>query len=309
MLQATGLKKSFGSRVAVNDVSFEIRKGSCFGLLGPNGAGKTTTISMLVGILAPDAGQVALDGKPVKFGESWFKRKIGFIPQDIALYEELSAERNLRFFGTVYGLTGEELNRRIGAVLEVANLSDRAKEPVSKFSGGMKRRLNIATGLLHDPDLVVLDEPTVGVDPQSRNAIFDALEALLANGKTLLYTTHYMEEVERLCDDVAIVDNGRVVAQGSLKDLVGGSQERRRIDIELANDREPNLAPICSALGVSSAAWSAPVLSVESDSFGPALEVTLAVLREQALTVVSVNSNRQSLESVFLSLTGRNLRD
>jgi len=219
MLEVKQLRKSFGSIVAVDDVSFTLRKGELVGLLGPNGAGKSTTVSMIAGLVTPDRGEVLIDGKPLTGDTDPAKRRIGLVPQDIALYEDLSARENLRFFGSLYGLTRGALEAAITSVLELVELADRARDAVKNFSGGMKRRLNLAAGLLHDPDILLLDEPTVGVDPQSRNAIFDNLEHLKAQGKALLYTTHYMEEAERLADRIVVIDHGRAIADDTLAGL------------------------------------------------------------------------------------------
>jgi ABC-2 type transport system ATP-binding protein len=220
MLQAKGLWKSYGDKAAVRGVSLEVGAGEILGLLGPNGAGKSTTVAMLCGLTPPDRGAVTIGGSPVGDGASPAKRRIGLVPQDISLYEDLSAIGNLQLFGALYGIEGSLLQERSHAALELVGLADRAKSKPSTFSGGMKRRLNIACALVHDPDVLLLDEPTAGVDPQSRNAIFDNLEALRARGKALLYTTHYMEEAERLCDRVIIVDHGEVVASDRKADLM-----------------------------------------------------------------------------------------
>ena len=219
MLEIRNLRKSFGSLVAVHDVSFSLRQGQILGLLGPNGAGKTTTVSMAAGLLTPDRGDVLVAGHRLAGDTDPAKRRIGLVPQDLALYDELSARDNLRFFGALYSLRGRALEDAIARALSLVGLEDRARDVVKTFSGGMKRRLNLAAGLLHDPDILLLDEPTVGVDPQSRNAIFDNLEALKARGKALLYTTHYMEEVERLADRIVIVDHGSVIADDTLAGL------------------------------------------------------------------------------------------
>jgi ABC-2 type transport system ATP-binding protein len=219
MLEVRGLRKSYGELVAVREVSFSLGAGEVLGLLGPNGAGKTTTVSMISGIVSPDAGQVLVGGAPLAGDTDVKKRRIGLVPQDLALYDELSALANLRFFGSLYDLDSTALEEAIAASLQLVGLSERARDRVGTFSGGMKRRLNLAAGLLHDPDILLLDEPTVGVDPQSRNAIFSNLETLKSRGKALLYTTHYMEEVERLADRVVIIDHGRVIASDTLEGL------------------------------------------------------------------------------------------
>ena len=219
MLEIKHLRKSFGSLVAVDDVSFALARGQLIGLLGPNGAGKTTTVSIIAGLIRPERGEVLIGGTRLTGDTDPKKRKIGLVPQDLALYDELPARANLRFFGALYGLTGTALDQAITAALELVGLADRVKDRVKTYSGGMKRRLNLAAGLLHNPDILLLDEPTVGVDPQSRNAIFENLESLKARGKALLYTTHYMEEVERLADRIIIMDHGKLIAEDSLAGL------------------------------------------------------------------------------------------
>jgi ABC-2 type transport system ATP-binding protein len=216
MLLVDGLSKRYGERVAVDAISFSIAQGETVGLLGPNGAGKTTAISMISGISKPDSGEVTLGGVRLAQDAKALKRRVGLVPQDLALYEELSAWANLQLFGGLYGLDAAELQPRAKAALALVGLTDRSADRVKTFSGGMKRRLNIAGALLHEPDLILLDEPTVGVDPQSRNAIFDNLEELKRRGKTLLYTTHYMEEAERLCDRVLILDHGQILANDTV---------------------------------------------------------------------------------------------
>ena len=219
ILDVRHLRKSFGTLVAVDDVSFDVESGRLIGVLGPNGAGKTTTVSMLAGLLTPDEGEVLVGGRKLAGDTDPAKRRIGLVPQDLALYDELSARDNLRFFGALFGLSGAALESAMASALQLVGLAERARDRVRTFSGGMKRRLNLAAGLLHDPDILLLDEPTVGVDPQSRNAIFENLELLKSRGKALLYTTHYMEEVERLADRIVVIDRGRVIADDTLAGL------------------------------------------------------------------------------------------
>ncbi|HEY2904766.1 MAG TPA: ABC transporter ATP-binding protein [Vicinamibacterales bacterium] len=247
MLQVRHLRKTFGRLVAVDDVSFALERGQLVGLLGPNGAGKTTTVAIVAGLLTPEGGDVLIDGAALSGDVDPKKRRVGLVPQDLALYDELSARNNLRFFGALYGLSGKALDTATREALDLVGLADREGDAVKTFSGGMKRRLNLAAGILHDPDILLLDEPTVGVDPQSRNAIFDNLEELKRRGKALLYTTHYMEEAERLADRVVIIDHGKVIADDTILGLQAGA--------------------------------------------------------------VAVSGVRGNLESVFLSLTGRSLRD
>jgi ABC-2 type transport system ATP-binding protein len=236
MLAIERLRKDFGARRAVNDISFSVGRGETVGLLGPNGAGKTTTIAMICGIAKADAGRVTLDDEAITPESSRLKQRVGLVPQDLALYEELSTWANIELFGGLYGITGPLLRQRGAAALQLVGLADRRNEAIRNFSGGMKRRVNIACALLHDPDLIVLDEPTVGVDPQSRNAIFENIETLKRAGKTLIYTTHYMEEAERLCDRLVIMDRGEIVANDTIAGLYAQLPAGHDAVIELAAD-------------------------------------------------------------------------
>ncbi len=239
VLRAEGLKKSYGERAAVIDVSLEVAAGEVLGLLGPNGAGKSTTIAMVCGLTPPDAGRVLVGGTVLAQDEAACKRRIGLVPQDMALFEDLPAQANVELFGALYGLPPAKARRRTTEVLAAVGLADRARDKPATFSGGMKRRLNIACALVHDPDVLLLDEPTAGVDPQSRNAIFDTLLALKAAGKALVYTTHYMEEVERLADRVVIIDHGRVVAQGTLPELYRTLPMAQKLTLDIDGEPEP----------------------------------------------------------------------
>lgn len=231
VLTCQGLTKWFGDRLAVDGVGFEIRAGETYGLLGPNGAGKTTTISMICGLLTRNAGDVLVEGRPIDPGATDAKSAIGYVPQDLAIYPDLTARENLAFFGGLYGLRGQPLRSRVAELLEIIGLTDRAGDRTDQFSGGMKRRLNIAIGLLHRPRLLILDEPTVGVDPQSRNAILASVQTLGEEGMAILYTTHYMVEAERLCHRVGIIDEGRIRAEGTRRELVGMVGRRDRVSL------------------------------------------------------------------------------
>jgi ABC-2 type transport system ATP-binding protein len=231
VLRADGLRKRFGQRVAVDGVSFQIAAGETYGLLGPNGAGKTTTVSMICGLIERDAGEVVVADREVTPNATKAKAAIGYVPQELALYPDLSGAENLRFFGQLYGLAGKRLADRVAHTLDVVGLTERASDRVDKYSGGMKRRLNIAAGLLHEPKLLILDEPTVGVDPQSRNAILENVEQLAGQGLAVLYTTHYMEEAERLCDRVGIIDEGRIIAEGTRRELTAQIGQRDRVEV------------------------------------------------------------------------------
>jgi ABC-2 type transport system ATP-binding protein len=312
VLDARSLRKSFGAITAVSDVSLTVDPGELVGLLGPNGAGKSTTVGMIAGIVAPDAGEVRINGQALNGDTDPAKAAIGLVPQDLALFDELPARENLRFFGSLYGLTGAKLDATIASGLEFVGLADRARDKVKTFSGGMKRRLNLAAGLLHDPQLVLLDEPTVGIDPQSRNAIFDNLEALRARGKSIVYTTHYMEEAERLCDRIVIVDHGRVIANDTVRGLYGLLPASRRLSVELRGEAKANpelLAATRALPAVASADVADGVLTVALDDLAAGALGVLSLLQERGVAYDHVVSERGDLETVFLTLTGRTLRD
>ncbi|MEO6364014.1 MAG: ABC transporter ATP-binding protein, partial [Caldimonas sp.] len=264
MLEAHDLGKSYGGRAVVADLSFTVQAGQIVGLLGPNGAGKSTTVAMLCGLLAPDRGGVRVGGDELTAtGGARLKRRIGVVPQELSIYENLSALANLELFGALYGLKRQTLRRNAAAALALVGLADRAGDKPQSFSGGMKRRLNIACALVHDPDLLILDEPTVGVDPQSRNAIFDNLEALRDRGKAILYPTHYMEEAERLCDAIVIVDHGKVVASDTLQGLHRRLPMAESLEIEV--EGEVDLAALGREPGVAQAAQDGALLRVGVD--------------------------------------------
>ena len=303
MIVVENLFKQYGKIIAVNELSFDIRAGETFGLLGPNGAGKTTTISMIVGLLKSDRGTVTIKGDDGSTGsplEHRVRKRIGIAPQSLSLYDELSARENLDFFGSLYNLSGSKLKERRQWCLNFSGLEDRQRDRVGTFSGGMKRRLNIAAALMHEPEILLLDEPTVGVDPQSRNHIFDSIEQLRDAGMTIIYTTHYMEEAARLCNRVAIVDHGKLLALDAVDGLIakhGGESvvtaefkspfDYERLPKELAGQVEENRISFTSA---------DPLAGV-------------AKLTATGLSLETLNVSRPNLESVFLNLTGRNLRD
>lgn len=281
MLSLTNVRKSFGKTVAVDGLSLSVRKGELFGLLGPNGAGKSTTVSLAVGLLSPDAGGVAIEGLGNPANPA-VRQHLGVAPQAIALYDLLSGEENIRFFGQVYGLSGAALAKRVAWCLEFVGLTERKDDAIAKYSGGMKRRLNLAAALVHDPQLLLLDEPTAGVDPQSRNKIFENIEALHAEGRTIIYTTHYMEEAVRLCERIAIVDAGRLLALGTVAELLA------------KHGGPPTL--VVSANGAERRVQTADPLAELNRIAG-------------AATIDAFQMERPTLEQVFLTLTGRSLRD
>jgi len=309
LLSVRSLSKSYGGRCAVDNVSFSVAAGQTVGLIGPNGAGKSTTVGMMCGLLRPDAGSVEFDGVAIGAGASEAKRKIGFVPQDLALYDELSARENLRLFASLYGIKGRALATRCDAVLKLVNLLDRAGDKPATFSGGMKRRLNIAAALMHDPQLLILDEPTVGVDPQSRNAIFDTLEQLKDMGRSLIYTSHYMEEVERLADHIVIIDHGKVLADETPAALYRRLPAQAALRIELAAPPAEALAAGLRALpGVASVSLDGAGLTVLLASTEVAMAV-MAWLHAQGCRPSHFATARTNLEEIFLNLTGRSLRD
>ncbi|MBL0087074.1 MAG: ABC transporter ATP-binding protein [Ideonella sp.] len=306
-LHVQGLRKAYGDRPAVVDVSFTVASGEILGLLGPNGAGKSTTVSMITGLTEPDAGSAAVGGITLAQDEMGFKRRVGLVPQDLALFEDLPAQANIELFGALYGLHGAGLKQRAAEVLAMVGLADRARDKPATFSGGMKRRLNIACALVHDPAVLLLDEPTAGVDPQSRNAIFDNLEALRRAGKALVYTTHYMEEAERLADRIVIIDHGQVVASGSLPSLLATlpAANTLQLDIEGVLDTQPLLA----LPGVHAAKLDAGRLSLALDDLTRDAPAVWQAVAAAGVQVRHVSSGRANLEDVFLALTGRQLRD
>lgn len=296
MIKVLNLHKSYGEIKALDGISFEIPRGEIFGLLGPNGAGKSTAINIIVGVLTPDSGQVSVGGMDDPTRPE-VRQKIGNAPQSLALYDELTARENLEFFGRMYGLSGKNLAARVDAALEFSVLVDRQKGKVVTFSGGMKRRLNMAAALVHDPPVLLFDEPTVGVDPQSRNMIFDSIEKLKDEGRTIIYTTHYMEEAERLCDRVAIMDHGKILALDRVDNLTREHGGDATIVAELENIPE-NLADLPGELDGDR------LKILTSDPMRDLSKLTAAGVELKQLRI-----DWPDLEAVFLNLTGRSLRD
>ena len=311
MLEAHGLCKSYGSRAVVSNFSLSVKAGEIVGLLGPNGAGKSTTVAMLCGLVAADRGQVFVgegaQRQMLTENSKEPKRRIGVVPQELSIYENLGATANLELFGALYGLSGALLKERVAAALKLVGLADRAKDKPSTFSGGMKRRLNIAAALVHDPDILIFDEPTVGVDPQSRNAIFDNLEELRRRGKALLYTTHYMEEAERLCDRIVIVDHGKVVASDTLAGIERLLPATQSLEIEV--DGPVDLQALAALPGIDKPTQEGTMLRASVADLARDAPALLTALAASGRRVTRVTSARAGLEDVFLSLTGRQLRD
>jgi ABC-2 type transport system ATP-binding protein len=309
MLSVTDLSKHFGEIRAVDGVSFSVSAGSIFGLLGPNGAGKTTTISMIAGLLPPAKGRIEVDGLDLATRASQAKRRLGVVPQEIALYEDLTARENLDFWGGLYGMQGRELAERRDRMLALVGLADRAKEPVRRFSGGMKRRLNLAMGLIHAPKLILLDEPTVGIDPQARVNVLDVVREIVAAGTTILYTTHYLEEAESLCDELAIMDHGRIHAQGTIEQLKAELGDGSLITVQggFTGGELQTTTEQLGDLRILELAEGRALLNLPRGrtSIGRVLEV----LYNSGLQLSDVTVKEPNLEDLFLKLTGRELRD
>ena len=309
VLQVEDLHKSYGEIHAVKGVSFRIAPGENYGLLGPNGAGKTTTIQMIAGVLAADGGRVTVCGEELTTTTTSVKSHIGWVPQEVALYDRLSARENLAFFGRMQGLSGRELTSRVEEVLHLTGLNDRAGDKTIKFSGGMRRRLNIGIGLLHQPDLLILDEPTVGVDIQSRTSILDQVAEMTRQGMAVLYTTHYIEEVERLCHRVGIIDHGTMIAEGTRTELVKMVGERDRVLITADGNLSEGVDRISEVDGVHQAGVTTEGMELLVDDATPLLPRVFETLTRSGVSASGVRVEEPDLEAVFLHLTGRALRD
>lgn len=309
MLSIQGLKKSYGDVKAVKGVDINIEKGEIVGLLGPNGAGKSTTISMISTLLNPDAGDILFKGESIQKNPKSLQRVLGVVPQDIALYPSLSGYENLKFWGSAYGLKGAELKKRIEEVSEIIGIKERLKDRVEKYSGGMKRRINIGAALLHQPELLIMDEPTVGIDPQSRNHILETIKELNDRGMTIIYTSHYMEEVEFLCDRIYIMDEGVVIASGTKDELVESVSKERKIIVEF----DENADDVCHAFEaleqVDQVLCEKEKMTLLTTSSEGIMQKIIELSAEKKKDIVSIDVEKPNLESVFLQLTGKALRD
>ncbi|HDQ45134.1 MAG TPA: ABC transporter ATP-binding protein [bacterium] len=308
MLKVSGLTKTFGLLTAVDDLSFDVREGEIFGFLGPNGAGKTTTIHMICGLVHPDAGTIELDGRDVHRAGAGVRRKLGVVPQDVALYEELNAVENLNFWGALYGMKKAALKSRVEELLTMTGLADRAKDRVKTYSGGMKRRLNMAAGLIHHPRLLLLDEPTVGIDPQARHNMLQTIRNIAESGTTILYTTHYMDEAEALCDRLAILDHGRILAMGTQDEIQKIVGENRILRVtgtfeKTAAESLPDTLTDLSLISISEneVVYSLPV----RHGTGQFIETLI----RSGFGIDNLAIREPNLDSVFIKLTGRELRD
>ncbi|MFD2216077.1 ABC transporter ATP-binding protein [Metabacillus endolithicus] len=311
MLEVRELKKSYGKKEVVKNVSFTIERGEAFGLLGPNGAGKSTTISMICGLIPYDEGDVIVGNESVKTSPISIKKKIGVVSQEIALYPTMSAKDNLLFWGKMYGLSGSQAKKRVEEVLEIVGLEDRGKDRIETFSGGMKRRINIGAALMHEPELLIMDEPTVGIDPQSRNHILETVKALNEKGMTIIYTSHYMEEVEFLCNRVGIIDHGEVMAIGTKAELCNRLAGSSFVQINVEKMTDEAMEAINKVHSVSQVLYKedSGLLEVFSHNPQEALGSIITAAVNQGLKIEAVKIEEANLETLFLQLTGRSLRD
>jgi ABC-2 type transport system ATP-binding protein len=309
MITLRSVSKSFGNIEAVKNISFNIEKGEIFGILGPNGAGKSTIVNILNTLVKPDEGDVIIDGVNIKDDGETIKLIMGVVPQEIALYEELSAYENLMFWGGLYDIPNQELKKNVNKTLEIVDLVSRKDDRIKTFSGGMKRRINIACSLLHNPKILVLDEPTVGVDPQNRNHIFEVIERLNNEGMTIIYTTHYMEEAERFCDNIAIIDVGRIIAQGTLKELRQISNVKDLLTIKLADADDETISRIISENPLFRFDSTSGTFKVECGNIGNDTSIIINQIQNSGGVIEKINSQGTNLESIYLKLTGKELRD
>ena len=305
IVSAQGVVKRFGPITALDGVSLDIAPGEFFGLIGPNGAGKSTFMSLIAGLRASDSGTLTVDGEGIAAGSAAARQALGLVPQHIALYTDLSAERNLAIFGELYRLRGKELKERVDHALEAVQLADRRKDAVKTFSGGMQRRLNLAAALLHEPTLLLCDEPTVGVDPQSRNAIFDLLQELNRAGMTIIYSTHYMEEATRLCSRIAIIDHGKLLAVGTIDELLA----KLPFEEEIRFPSSKGTAALCRELTSNGEIETIDGIHRFRPRAGFPLSSFYRLTEDRSLPPRFFTSQRPTLEALFLQLTGRNLRE
>ncbi|MCF8234768.1 MAG: ABC transporter ATP-binding protein [Bacteroidales bacterium] len=308
MIIVRNLSKSFGSITALKEVSLEIRKGEFYGLLGPNGAGKTTFINILSSVVSADSGSIFVDGEEMDMHTTEIKKKIGVVPQEIALYEDLSAHDNLLFWGKNYGIPAAELKQNVEQLLHITSLENRKNDKVAHFSGGMKRRLNLACALVHKPDIVFMDEPTVGIDPQSRNKIYDILQNLQKEGITTIYTTHYMEEAEKLCNRIGIIDHGQIIAEGTLQQLRKMDQSTESISIQFEKLMGEQKKELVEVFGETTIV-NGDTCVISTYQLDLKLAEIISKIDRIGLNITNIDFKKKSLETLFLNLTGKKLRE
>jgi len=308
MIKIIEISKSFGNIEALKNVSFEVKAGEIFGLLGPNGAGKSTIINILNTLLEPDSGEVHIDNINLRDYNNKCKMMIGVVPQEIALYEDLSAYDNLMFWGSLYNISRSNLKLNAKKALNMVGLTNRKNDSIKTYSGGMKRRVNIASSILHDPKILLMDEPTVGVDPQSRNHIFDVIEKLRDDSMTIIYTTHYMEEAERLCDRIAIIDMGRIIAAGTLEELKLSSKVKDLLILKISNLKDEIISQIKGSVSFK-LDKDPDVLNIECADISKEISSIISNIQNTGAIIESIDTKTSDLESIFLKLTGKHLRD
>ncbi|MDD3223716.1 MAG: ABC transporter ATP-binding protein [Clostridium sp.] len=309
LVEVKNLEKAYKNKKAVKGINFCVKKGEVLGFLGPNGAGKSTTINILATALKADSGEIKFDGTDVKEDVLNVKKNIGVVPQDLAIYEDISAERNVSFFASLYGIKGNELNEKVKDALEFVGLNDKKDEKPKSFSGGMKRRLNIACAIAHNPKLIIMDEPTVGIDPQSRNHILNSIKQLQKNGATIIYTTHYMEEVEEISDRIIIMDNGSIIAEGTKEKLKENIEDEKVYTIEVNNAGKLDKDSFFEVEGVKKVNILKNKVEIICLNTVENLDKLIMVIMNNNCKINNITSNTASLERVFLNLTGRSLRD
>ncbi|OLG13229.1 multidrug ABC transporter ATP-binding protein [Bacillus paralicheniformis] len=309
VLEIHHLTKKFGDFVAVDNISLSIEEGEIFGLLGANGAGKSTTIHMISSLLRSNEGEILILGKNIAKHRKFAKMNIGIVPQDLAIYEDLTAYENVKFFAGLYGLRGSHLHNRVEEALQFVGLSDKHKSFPKNFSGGMKRRLNIACAIAHRPKLIIMDEPTVGIDPHSRNYILESVKKLNAMGCTIIYTSHYMEEVEEICTRIAIVDHGKIIAEGTKEQLKSIITNTKDIQVVLKSAENVDIGELKTISGVEAAALEDNTIKINSDAGVNNLNQIIEKLMKNGAEIRSLEEKAPNLETVFLTLTGRQLRD
>lgn len=309
IVKIEGLIKRFGDLTAVDNINLYIEEGEIYGLLGPNGAGKSTTINIMCGLLSMDKGKIEVLEKDIVKEAYFTKKNIGMVPQDIAIYEDLTAYENVKFFASLYGLKGEELKKRTSEALEFVGLSDRAKQYPKGFSGGMKRRLNIACAIAHRPKLIIMDEPTVGIDPQSRNHILQSVKKLNSMGCTIIYTTHYMEEVEAICTKIGIIDHGKVIAEGTKEELKAIVTDKNSVEVTVDLIDKVEIEEIKKINGVIDVSIDEYKIKISSYKEVNNLDKIIIYFTERDIQIQNIETKKPDLETVFLTLTGRKLRD
>lgn len=309
IISVSKLEKSYKNNKVIKGISFGVEKGEILCFLGPNGAGKSTTINILTGALGYESGDICYKGKEIESSMRTYKQQLGIVPQDISLYEDISAEKNIRFFASIYGLRGNKLEEATKNALEFAGLSDRAKDKVKTFSGGMKRRLNIACAITHNPEVLIMDEPTVGIDPQSRNHILNSVKKLKENGMTIIYTTHYMEEVEEISTRIIIVDKGQIIASGTKEKLKEEVMNYKEFIIEVDNYKNINLDEFYNIEGVKKVSLKDDKIKLTTLIGVENLDKVISILVNNSVKINNLSCETASLETVFLNLTGKKLRD